>query len=68
MNDYLYIAVYGAESGTLEKLLHYKAHLFEEIKNELSIHVSEKPTKVVIDPNHWLLDADEKDNEHSLIQ
>lgn len=65
LKDYIYLGVYAKDSQGEEKLAHYQAYRFDEIRNNLSILLTKKPTKVVIDPKLLLLDQNIEDNVKS---
>jgi aminopeptidase N len=62
MNDYVEVGVYDRKGNQLY-LQRYK---FKQGDNKLSISVTRKPFKVVVDPRHLLFDKRDEDNEKVL--
>jgi len=62
LNDFLEIEVYS-EDGVL---LVAKSHNVTARKNKIEIKLSEKPSKVILDPNYLLIDKNINDNKYQL--
>jgi ABC-2 type transport system permease protein len=62
MNDYVEVGVYDRKGNQL----YLERYKFRQGDNKLSIHVTRKPHKVVVDPRHLLFDKRDEDNEKVL--
>ena len=63
MNDWIDVGVYAtAKNGKDDTLIYLKKHQLSAGKTNLSINVTQNPTKAGIDPLHILIDRDSDDN------
>lgn len=62
LNDFLEIGVYNTNG----ELLVTKSHRVKAGKNKMEIELSEKPTKVILDPNYLLIEKNVEDNTTEL--
>ncbi|MEO9966516.1 MAG: M1 family aminopeptidase [Reichenbachiella sp.] len=64
--DYIEIVAYSSEENGNLKIIHRKKYKISETENKLTLTLSQRPSRVAIDPEHLLLDANLKDNFKSL--
>lgn len=60
LDDYLYVGVYGKDSGN--QPLYYQLHKFTQKQNTIKLILDEEPYKAGVDPKHLLIDRVREDN------
>ncbi|KIG15653.1 putative membrane protein [Enhygromyxa salina] len=69
LDDWVEVGVYverERDGETVDEPLYLELHRFDQIENELTITVDERPTKAGIDPRNLLIDRAPRDNTRSV--
>ncbi len=62
INDWIEIGIYSRDNDGEDKITYRKMHRFDIQANTLSLQLKSQPTKIVIDPDHLLMDRNLGDN------